>query len=158
MTSASCHDMKVFAEYMRTRFLNTGKKSAAVTAVSQFAKDAPLSEAVLLAIESLTTRESKELRRVVDQFHDYCEWHDTWKPLGWEARKDFGSTVLLASPPLGGALDDALRGLGVPSPQIIAAAVGVSSVKSTSDPWIQNDPMKDGRSVRRYYTRFVAKR
>jgi hypothetical protein len=52
MTTASCHDMRVFAQYMRERFLNTGIKSAAVKAVSQFAKDVPISEAVLLAIES----------------------------------------------------------------------------------------------------------
>ncbi len=147
MTIASCHDMKVFAEYMRTRFLNTGKKSAAVTAVSQFAKDAPLSEAVLLAIESLTTRESKELRRVVDQFHDYCEWRDIWASGGWTAVRTKEHVVYITSPPI-------MRGRpppGWPSPRIVAAAVGASAVEEVSDPWNEEDPNSSVKRLRVKY-------
>ncbi len=136
--TASCHDPRVFAAYMRERFLS-GKKTTAVKVVEQLAKDQPLSEAVLNAIESLTTRESKDLRRVVDQFHAWCEWRDVWEPEGWtfEWPSQNPDVVLVVSPKLKDHPADAPS----PSNDVIAAALRASSAKTQN---VNVIPWKDG--------------
>ncbi len=135
MTTASCHDPRVFAAYMRERFLS-GKKTTAVKVVEQLAKDQPLSEAVLNAIESLTTRESKDLRRVVDQFHAWCEWRDVWELDGWtiEHPPRTQNLILLVSPTFADYPENAPS----PSSDVVAAAVRASSARMQSSnviPW-----------------------
>lgn len=109
-----------FEEYVKKRL---PARSEAGKLVATLSKDTSISNAIALAIESLSTRASRELRQIVDSFEDHCRWVENWEAKGWRMRVD-GDWITLSPP------SDFAWGYGKkPKDQVIAAGAGVRAVK-----------------------------
>jgi hypothetical protein len=121
----ACREAPSFEEYIRDRL---DWRSEAGRMLAALSKDTSLSNAVSMAIESLSTRQSREFRHLVDLFEPYCEWVEDWESKGWDV-KFSGSFMVTLSPPASRNWSDLTVRGGHPSDEVVAAAIGVSSVK-----------------------------
>lgn len=109
-----------FEAYIRERLAHS--KSEAARVVLEFVEKDRVSmgDAVLLAIEALPMRQTKELRHIVDLFESWCEWYDKWRPRGWKIAVGHDG-VAVAPPKKFDHRDDAY-----PRFDVIEAAAGVA--------------------------------
>ncbi len=133
----ACREAPSFEHYIKKRL---SPRSEAGRTIAALSKDTSLSNAVSMAIESLPTGQSRELRHFVDLFEPYCEWVEDWEPKGWEMETLFSgssvSTVTLL-PPEGRDWRDLTARGAHPSDDVVAAAAGVLSVKLES---VEHEP------------------
>ena len=90
----ACREAPTFEEFVKKRL---GSRSEAAKMIATLSKETSVSNAVAMTIEALSTRQSHELRHLVDLFDSYCEWVEDWEPAGWEIESS-GSRVLLRPP------------------------------------------------------------
>jgi hypothetical protein len=120
----ACREAPTFEEYIRKRL---GSRSEAGKMIADLSKDTSLSNAVAMTIEALPATKSRELRHLVDFFEPYCRWVEDWEPKGWRIERS-GSWVTLQAPE-GRHWDELSARRAHPSNDVVAAAVGVSSVE-----------------------------
>lgn len=116
----ACREAPTFERFVSERI---GSRSEAGKMIATLAKDTSLSNAVSLAIESLSASKSRELRQIVDLFEPYCEWVEEWEPEGWEVK--VSQSHVLLHPPSGYAWGRDEH----PNNDVIAAAAGVLAVR-----------------------------
>jgi hypothetical protein len=116
----ACREAPTFERYVSERI---GPRSEAGKMIATLAKDTSLSNAISLAIESLPTSKSRDLRQIVDLFEPYCEWVEEWEPEGWEVEASRSRVVL--RPPSGYAWGRDEH----PNNDVVAAAAGVIAVR-----------------------------
>jgi len=116
----ACREAPTFEEFVKKRL---GSRSEAAKMIATLSRDTSVSNAVAMTIEALPTRQSHELRHLVDLFDPYCEWVEDWEPAGWEIETS-GSRVLLR-PPKNYEWGRASH----PNNDVIAAAAGVLGVR-----------------------------
>lgn len=116
----ACREPPTFESFVKKHL---GPRSEAARLIADLTRDTSLSDAVPIAIQSLSTGKSRELRQIVDLFEPYCEWVEDWEPKGWEIERS-GSQVLVRPP------GDFAWGHSVhPDNDVIAAAAGVLAVR-----------------------------
>jgi hypothetical protein len=116
----ACREPPTFESFVRERL---GPHSEAAKMIADLVQDRSLSDAIPIAIQSLPTSKSRELRQIVDLFEPYCEWVEDWEPQGWKVERS-GSSVLLY-PPKKYSWGHEEH----PSSDVIAAASGVIAVR-----------------------------
>jgi hypothetical protein len=116
----ACREAPTFESFVKKRL---GPRSEAAKMIADLTKDTSLSDAIPIAIHSLPSGKSRELRQVVDLFEPYCEWVEDWEPKGWEIETSRSQVIL--RPP-----KDFEWGHSVhPDSDVIAAAAGVLAVR-----------------------------
>lgn len=116
----ACREAPTFEDFIRRRL---GARSEAAKMIASLSKDTSLSNAVAMTIEALPTRQSHELRHLVDLFEPYCDWVENWEPRGWEITPS--SSHVLLRPPKGYEWGQGPH----PNNDVIAAAAGVLAVR-----------------------------
>lgn len=105
-------------------------RSEATHVLAQLAKDVPLSEAVLLAIESLGTRQSAHLRRAVELYEPWCEWRDDWASHGWRiTRVRKNRAIRLVAPEDHPVVWGTMSQQDLPDDDVVAAGADLDRVK-----------------------------
>jgi len=98
----ACRDALSFEEYIREWMYSTHTEAS--EEIYKLARDLEreghpsLANAVALAIESLPTRKTTRLRRLVELFEPWCEWKEDWEQKGWRLQKWDESHVAVVVP------------------------------------------------------------
>lgn len=116
----ACREAPTFERFVSERI---GPRSEAGKLLASLSKDTSLSDAVALAIETLSPRQSRELRQVAELFESYCEWVEEWEPSGWEIEASRSRVLLRPPPNYEWGRDEH------PNDEVIAAAAGVLAVR-----------------------------
>ena len=87
----ACRDVLSFEEYIREWMYGTHTEAAEevynlARGLAEEGKPS-LANAVALAIESLPSRKTARLRRLVELFEPWCEWKEDWESKGWQLTK-----------------------------------------------------------------------
>ncbi len=128
-----CRDVPNFEQYIRDWVIRTDSEAADV--IRGFTKGGEsMAQAVALTIESLPSRKTTRLRRLVELFEPHCEWMEDWASKGYRMQAYARGAVAAVAPPeltfdVKGDEDSTAPGKDFPSEEIVAAAMGVESAK-----------------------------
>lgn len=149
--AAPCLDPGAFKDYMWKRFLDPHARTQAARLMLGFISDGtPIADATLHAIEALPARHTKDLRRIVDQFPDYCDWQETWRPKGWELREERSGRIAITSPYFDREAALPRRpGKDIPPADTVLAAMNLPHVKYITQSWRTQSYASGGRT--QYY-------